>query len=70
MILDYTLSSDLTDLTDQLDKYTRIFKLMSKLIPHTCKRDLYFANVKSPHQATVSTIANFLKYYDEVWDSI
>ncbi len=42
-----TWDSHINYLVGQLVKYTGIFKLISKLIPHSCKRQLYFANIYS-----------------------
>ncbi len=49
MIIDdkLTWNSHINYLLGQLVKYTGIFKLISKLIPHSCKRQLYFANIYS-----------------------
>ncbi len=47
MIIDDKLiwDSHINYLVGQWVKYTGIFKLISKLIPHSCKRQLYFANI-------------------------
>ncbi len=49
MIIDdkLTWDSHINYLVGQLVKYTCIFKLISKLIPHSCKRQPYFANIYS-----------------------
>ncbi len=49
MIIDdkLTWNSHINYLVRQLVKYIVIFKLISKLIPHSCKRQLYFANIYS-----------------------
>ena len=49
MVLDDTLTwkPHIKYVTDQLVKYTGIFKLISKLIPKACKKQLYYTNVYS-----------------------
>ncbi len=52
MIIDDKLNWDshINYLVGQLVKYTCIFKLISKRIPHSCQRKLYFANIYSRAQ--------------------
>ncbi len=42
-----TWESQIKYLIDQLVRYTGIFKLISKLVPTVCKKQLYYTNIYS-----------------------